>query len=145
MPTGAQVRPLELLRLLESATLGYPGLAAPAVVVTAIATPNGATAYSYTVTAISALAAISTVSPVASVKNVPVLSSAAFNRVSWDRIEGAAGYVISRTVGGLTQGIIGVVTATHISEPAGALVPRSMPLMPELEFWDTGLPTLADG
>jgi hypothetical protein len=145
MPTGAQVRPLDLLRLLETTTLGVPGLAAPVVQVTAIATPNGTTTYSYTVQAISALGTISTTSPVASVKNTPALSSAAFNRISWGPIPDACGYIINRTAGGPSQGIIGVVTSGHQCEPSGALMNRSFSLLPEFELWDTGLPILADG
>ncbi|HEY9139662.1 MAG TPA: hypothetical protein VIN93_02160 [Bryobacteraceae bacterium] len=145
MPTGAQVRPLDLLRLLESASLGYPGLAAPAVAVTPIGTAIGTTSYSYQVTAVSALGTISTVSPVASVNNVPALSNAAFNRINWSPVPDAAGYVVTRSAGGPSQGIIAVVTAGKQCEPAGALVPPSFPLMPALEVHDTGLPVLADG
>ena len=141
---GSQARALDLLHLLEVATLGLPGLAAPNPTATAQALAPGSTPYGYTVTAIAALGATSTVSRTITVNNNAALSGAAYNRINWGPIPDAVGYTVSRVTGGPSQGVIAVVPAAALLEcvPAGALVPPAFPLLPPFELHDTGLPVI---
>ena len=141
---GLQAPALYLLRLLENATLGFPGLAAPNPTVTAQALAAGSTPYAYTVTAIAALGATSTASRTVQVTNNASLSGAAYNRINWGPIPDAVGYTVSRVTGGPSQGVIAVVPAAALLEcvPAGALVPPAFPLLPPFELHDTNLPVL---
>jgi len=142
--SGSAARDVDVLRVLEAGISGYPGLAAPNPQVVAIALNPGTTVYSYTVTAISAFGAISTASATVIVKNNSALSTTAYNRINWSRVPDAVGYTISRTVGGLSQGIIAVVAAGNGLQclPPGALVPPSHPMLPSFEIHDTGLAVL---
>ena len=148
---GQQARALDLLQLLEAATIsGFPGLSAPVPTVKAMALAPGSTSYGYVVTAIAACGASSTASATVTVTNNATLSAAAFNAggafnsIRWNPVQGAVGYTVSRVTGGPTQGIIAVVPAGNMleCEPAGALVPPDFPLHPAFQLRDPGLPVL---
>lgn len=139
--SGSAAREKDVLRVLEAGISGFPGLSAPVPTVTAIALNPGNTTYSYVVTAIGDFGAITAASATVSTRNNSALSASAYNRINWSPVADAVGYTISRTAGGIGQGVIAVVAAGNIQacEPAGAQVPPSFPTMPPFEVHDTGL------
>lgn len=147
--SGATVSPLDLLRLCEAEVLGVPRLLAPTPIIAAVGTLAGTatatTNYNYQITALSALGATSTVSATVTCKHVAQLSASEYVQINWSPVPDAVGYLITRTAGGSGQGVIAVITAGGQSEPAGALVPASFPMMQPIEVHDTALPVLADG
>jgi hypothetical protein len=136
-----------VLRVLEALTVNIPAIPQPPQPsVTAIALAPGSTTYTYQVIAITHFGSIYYPSQTVSVQNVATLSTAAYNRINWNPVQGAVGYAVNRTSGGPGAGVIAVVAAGRLlaCEPAVALVQPSFPMMPSFEVHDTGLPILGD-
>jgi len=93
------------------------GLSAPAApTVTPVGT-TGSTAYSYTVTALTASGAETIASNSGSTSSGnATLTTANQNYITWPTVSGALSYNIYRTVGGSTQGKIGSSTSTFFSD-----------------------------
>jgi hypothetical protein len=142
-PRGLQAGQRDMLRLMEDEIL-ETGLSAPILAVVPVALAPGSTPYVYTVTAIGPFGATPAASTPISVTNNASLSAAAYNRLHWGPVTGAAGYTVTRVTGGPGQGVIAVVPQGSLLEcnPVGALVPAAFPLLPHYELHDTGLPVI---
>lgn len=84
-------------------------LSAPAAPTITPQGTTGATAYSYKVVAQHRFGSTEASSAGSTATGNATLSSTNFNRITWTAVTGATAYLIYRTVGGATTGLIGVV------------------------------------
>jgi|SRR5215218_1800254 len=91
---------------------GTAALAAPTGVAVAPQGAAGAVTYGYRVSALGGGGETLAATEVTTATGNATLDATNFNRISWNAVAGASGYVIYRTTGGATQGRIGTKNTT---------------------------------
>lgn len=111
----------------------YPPFAAPGAPTATPTGTTGATSYSYTVAALDGNGGVTAASAAGSTSTGnATLSGTNYNALSVTAVPGAVQYAWYRTVGGATQGLIGVTTAptlndTGLAATTSAGVPSASP------------------
>lgn len=102
--TFARIEEQARVHLKELATLSTPS----APTITNVGTA-GATAYSYKVVAMHRHGASAASTAGSTATGNATLTAGNYNNIAWTAVDDATAYVIYRTVGGTTQGVIGIV------------------------------------